>query len=645
MRRRRRTRAMRKNDDAEFIRDTFYLSLKPKELLPIDEWVDGGNIMLPSNTAEPGTYSLERTPYQRGILRALSPDDPTQVVIICCGSQLGKTTIELCTMNYSISENPSPIAFAFSDDGNLKNFVKNKFDPMLNANPKIKILLKSEGRSSADSMSSKQFPGGFLKFLSGKSESSMRSDSVKLIIADEVDGMGTTKGGDVLSLLMKRTTTYGDNRKICMSSTPLNDGVIFSYLEDSTYNKYFVRCPHCGEYMLFELDNFRWKSNGTGIEDAYMECPHCQAVIHNEDKLWMMDPKNGAEWRATNPKASPIKQGFYLPTFYAPVGWTSWKDIAEEYYQAGFTEKGLNADKMTAFYNTILALPFRQASTSNDWRVKFEEAQQSPYRIGEVPDWINFITTGSDVQGNRIETKVIGWGKRGRHLTIDYKVFLVPNDEEITIMNGEAWRKYREEILDGVWEREDGLKMKSIANAMDSSYKPDTIYAFYLALETEERARFFPIKGDDRMTGYMSSQREVKSANLSGAMYWKVPVSAIKHTVFTHLEEKDNEQHNKPFIAFFPSDFNQEFYMQIYSESFLKNGSKYSWIKTRDRNEGLDTYVYNYAMYYLMGLGQLTDEDWEDVAKAQVEALQNVVKTKNTVRQRNRGRVYKGLKL
>ena len=50
-------------------------------------------------------------------------------------------------------------------------------------------------------------------------------------------------------------------------------------------------------------------------------------------------------------------------------------------------------------------------------------------------------------------------------------------------------------------------------------------------------------------------------------------------------------------------------------------------------------------MYYLMGLGQLTDEDWEDVAKAQTEALQNVVRTKNTVRQRNRSRVYKGLKL
>ena len=619
--------------------------MKPKELMPIDEWVDKGNIMLPSNTAEPGIYSLERTPYQRQILKALSPDDPTQVVIICFGSQLGKTTMELCTMNHAIIENPSPIAFAFSDDGNLKNFVKNKFDPMLNANLAIKNLLRSEGRSSADSLSSKQFPGGFLKFLSGKSESSMRSDSVRLIIADEVDGMGTTKGGDVLSLLMKRTTTYGDNRKICMSSTPLNDGVIYGYLEDSTYNKYFVKCPECHSDMLFELDNFRWSIEGSDITDAWMECPTCGRKIHNEEKLTLMDPSNGARWIPTNPKASRLKQGFYLPTFYAPVGWTSWKDIAEEYYQAGFTEKGLNADKMTAFYNTILALPFRQGGTANDWRIKYEEALKSPYKRGDVPNWVNFITTGSDVQGNRIETKIVGWGKRGRNITIDYKVFLVPNDEEITIMNGEAWRKYREEIINGIWEREDGLKLISIANAIDSSYKPDTVYGFYLGLEPEEINRFFPIKGDDRMTGYMSTQREVKTAGLSGARYWKCPVSAIKHAVFNHLEEKDNEAHNRAYIAFFPSDFNQEFFMQIYSEAYVKDGSRYVWRKTRDRNEGLDTLVYNYAMFHLMGLGQLTDEDWEDVAEGQQEILRNTDTVKQKHVQRNRRRVSEGIRI
>lgn len=636
---------MRSNDDFEFLRDTFYITFQPKELLSIDQWIDKGNLMLPSNTAEPGLYSLARTPYQREILRTLSPDDPTQIIILCFGSQLGKTTIELATMNYYISSVPCPIAFAFSDEGNLRNFVKNKFDPMLNSNPNIKVLLRSESRSSADSLNSKQFPGGFLKFLSGKSESSMRSDSVRVIIADEVDGMGTTKGGDVLSMLMRRTTTYGDNRKVCLSSTPLNDGAIYDYLQSSTFNKYWVKCPECGEYMLFELQNFRWSNSGANIKDAWMECPSCGHHIHNEDKIAMLGKENGAEWRPSNPSAPITRQGYYLPTFYAPVGWTSWKDIAAEYYEAGFSENGLDPDKMTTFYNTILAMPYKQGANTNEWRGKYEEMQSSEYRRGDIPEWINFITTGSDVQGDRIETQIIGWGKRGRHLTIDYRIFPVPHDEDITILNGEVWEKYKEEIINSVWEREDGLRLRAVMNALDSSYQSDTVYGFYLSLTPEERSRFFPIKGKDSMTGYMSSQREVHVPGLASARYWFVPVSSIKQAVFLHLAEKDNEEHTKAYIAFYPSDFNQEFYMQLYSEDYKKVGKKYVWEKNRDRNEVLDTTVYNYAMFHLLGLGQMKDDDWEDIILGQKEALANMNTVKPRIKQKNRRRISQGIEL
>lgn len=637
---------VKKNDDFEWLRETFYAAMQPKELKTIDRWIDDGNLMLPSNTAEPGLYSLGRAPYQREILRRLSPEDPAQIVFLVFGSQLGKTTVELATMNYYISQTPCPIAFAFSDEGNLKNFVKNKFDPMLSANSSIKSLLRSEGRSSADSLNSKQFPGGFLKFLSGKSEASMRSDSVRVIIADEVDGMGTTKGGDVLSMLLKRTTTYGDNRKVCLSSTPLNDGVIYDYLLSSTHNKYFVRCPNCGESMLFELQNFRWKNEGANIIDAWMECPHCEHHIHNEDKIAMLKPENGAEWHETNPNAPKTRQGFYLNTFYAPVGWTSWREIAEEYYQAGFTEKGVDVDKMRTFYNTILGLPYKQGAETNDWRIKYEESLKSPYKRGDVPSWINFITTGSDVQGNRIETKIIGWGRRGRHLTIDYKVFMVPNDEDISLQNGEAWLNYQNEIINGQWEREDGLILKSIANALDSGYQPETVYALYQSLSPEEKSRFFPIKGSDTLTGYAPVKKTVKKAGFTGVNYWQVPVSVIKQSVFINLAEKDNEAGTKAFIPFFPCDFDQEFFMQIFSEVYVAKGRRMQWEKTRDRNEGLDTAVYNYAMFHLMGLAMLSDSDWDDIISAQADIAKNANTVKKPkARNRTRRRLSQGVQI
>ena len=318
--------------DREWIIRTLISALQVKPPEPIDKWIDDGALMLPSNTAEPGRYTLERTPYQRKILECLSPESPVQKVTLCTGAQIGKTTIEMAAMCYFIEEVPAPIGFIFSDDNNLKNFVKFKFDPLLNANPQIKALLKSEGRNSASSLTSKIFPGGFLKFASGKSDASLRSDSLRVVIFDEVDSVDISKESDPIPRLEKRTNTFGDSKKICLSSTPTDKGIIYGLLEESTYNKYFMKCPYCGSDITFELDMLHWQSNEAGVlVDAWMECPACGRRLNDGDKINMMDPANGAEWKPTNPTGDPLHQGFYLPSFYAPVGWLSWLSIAKEY--------------------------------------------------------------------------------------------------------------------------------------------------------------------------------------------------------------------------------------------------------------------------------------------------------------------------
>ena len=634
------------SDDFEWIKSTFAAAFTPKKLVPIDEWVDEGNIMLPSNTPEPGVYSLKRTPYQREVLRKLSPEDPTKEVVLCFGSQTGKTTVELATMSYYIAISPAPICFAFSDDRNLTGFVRYKFDPLLASNPNIRQLLKSEGKSSADTQTGKQFPGGFLKFLSGKSEASMRSDSIRVAIADEVDAVGDTDGGDVRSLLRGRQTTFGDSRKMCLSSTPKGGSRIFGYLKESTFNKYYVRCPHCGEYMLFEMSNFRWERDGNTVKRAWMDCPNCHAEIKNENKLTMLYPEYGAEWRPTQPDRDPAMQGYYLPSFYAPVGWISWLDLAKEYCDAAYAKGGVDHMKMTTFVNTRLGLPYETGETADLSEAKTKEAQESPYMLGDVPEWVNFITTGSDVQANRIETEVIGWGYRGRHIIIDYKIFHVPQDEDITIVGGQAWCDYKEQIIEGRWIREDGLSLISIANAMDSGYHQEMVYGLYLELPPDKRSRFYPVKGSERLTGYMSLQKEVRMANFTGARWWQVPVSELKHAIYRDLAEKDDSSQTKPFICFFPRDLTPEYFLQLYAEQWTLRGTKYIWEKRRDRNEALDVTVYNYAMYHLTGLAQLSDDDWVSIANSQSEVRDNINEVKAPVRKQHvRRQISKGFTL
>lgn len=604
-------------EDASWFFDTMISYARIKAPVPMVEWAENGNVMLPSNTSEPGMYNIKRTPYQEGMLKAISPENPAKEIILCTGSQIGKTTVEQIAMAYYIKEEPCPMGFVFSDDGNLKTFIKFKFDPFISANASIKSLFKSSGRSQADSLTSKQFSGGFLKFLSGKSESSMRSDSMRVVFLDEVDGMGRTKGGDVRALMRKRTNTFGSSSKLVLSSTPLDDGVIFDYLEESTYNKYFIRCPECSGSFSLEMDYFRWEleeGKDAVVKDAWFECPHCKHKIYNEDKLVLLSPENGAEWRATNINADPAVQGFYLPSFYAPVGWLSWLDIAKEYATAALKNSGIDHEKIRTFYNTILAKPYREGSEVMDWRKRFEMAQSSSIRRGDIPEWVEFLTTASDVQEDRIETELMGWGKNGKHIEIDYYVFDIPAGEGLDIVNGYTWTKYTEEILDHVFIREDGLRMKSVANAMDSSYKPDNIYIFYIGLPPNLKSAFYPIKGSDRQSdsNYISTKKFVRAEKLSEAVYWLVPASSLKHKVFTDLNPTLDE--GEPFFPVYPQGFDEEHYQQLFSEEIRKIGGRFKWVKTRHRNEVLDLHVYNYAMYFLKGFNQLNPDDWDGLA-------------------------------
>lgn len=633
------------NNEIAWIADTFFIAFKPKEHITIDKWIDDGNLSIPSNNPEPGIYSLDRTPYQREVLKRLSPQDPTKEVILCFGSQLGKTTMEMAIMCYYISAEPAPMGFAFSDDKNLKNFVKNKFDPFKAANSNINNLLRSDGSSKADTQSSKLYPGGYLKLFSGKSESSMRSDTFKVVIGDEIDAAGQTKGGDIKDMLKARVSVYGDTGKMCLSSTPLNTShMIWDYLQASTFNKFYVKCPHCGEELTFEFEYLRYTVEKKSITKAWMECPHCKGKIYNENKVTML--KTGI-WRPSNPEANPSCQGYFLPTFYAPVGWVSWQELAQQYYDAAYSKGELDIESMTTFYNTRLAKPFEFSAVTTLAEKLYNDNIDSPYSRGEIPCWVNYITTGADVQKNRIEVKIIGWGKRNRNITIDVKVYYVPNNETIDMVDCEVWEKYKKEILEYEFLREDGLPIYSSANAIDSSYQTETLYALWRDMTPELKQKLYLVKGSDRLTGRVPVRHFVKKENYNDVEWWEVAASELKHYIFSYLSIADDNLHTQANVNIFPNNFDREFYEQIYSEQYIKKNSKtYKWEKIRDRNEGLDILVYNYAMYYLLGLNNLSDELWDEVAETQKLYLNNLSKPiVTTPSKKKRRQVSKGISI
>ena len=633
--------------DGLWLKEILRSSFVPKKRKGIVEWMESPGLMLPANVAEPGKMSIGRTPYMKDILDRMSPTDPTKEVILVFGSQMGKTTIENAIMCYYMEEDPSPIAFAFSDDSNLAGYIKNKFDPLLAANQRIKSLLRSDGSGSADSMKSKIFPGGFIKFLSGKSESSMRSDSVRIIMADEVDGMGQTKGGDVRGLLRKRTNTFKDRSKVCMSSTPLNSGIIYTYLKESTYNRYFVPCPCCGRMITLSRDTLRWKCAGDGdtVTDAWMECPECKGTIRNEDKVDML-PRG--EWRQTNEKADRTIQGYYLPSYYAPVGWLSWKDCARELVEAQNAPEEQRDDRLSTYANTIDAVPFTKGGIdTQEWRELFEKSKASPYSRGRIPKWVNFLTTGADVQKNRFEVSLYGWGKMGHSIAIDHWIIPI-GDNELEDTNSGAWYTFRDAVLTSSFERDDGMNLRTIANAIDSSYCTENINNWWRTLPDADRDRMYIVRGRDSLEGLMPVRRDIKRKNSGDMFFWGVPVSNLKHNLFDHISGSLKGKKEMPFLMEYPNDYSSDYYQQLYSEQYVKEKGKkrWEWVKIRERNEVLDCTVYNLAMFYLMGFGRWTAEQWDRFDEQQrMSAVDLANVSLGTQKRKGRRILNQGIKL
>lgn len=619
------------NPKRRYLLDKVLRLLDPPEQLPIDRWAPK-HVRLPSDTTEPGWFDVARAPYQREILRAASPDNPCREIVLVFGSQMGKTMMEEIIMLYYIAAYPRPQAFAFPGKEDVKIFTKQKFNPLLGANPDIRELFaKSSTARGGDTLDLKLYQGGSLRMVNAGDPGDMRGYSVEVGIMDEIDNLPATlrDEGNPIGLFRDRTRTFSDTRKIILSSTPRNSSsLILDTLAKSTDERYLVPCPHCKGEIELDWSNMRWetKAGGREVTSAWMECPLCGRRIHNNDKTWMLDPANGAHWQAMNLKAPASTRGFFLPALYAPVGWDSWQTLCQNWVNALNSSPETKEGNMISFYNTTLCRQYRASGVDMPRSEEIAAyAITSPYLRGKVPSWVGMLTTGSDVQKNRIETTVMGWGRRGHNIVIDHIIFELGAQEDMGDLENGAWENWRNVVMEGQWEREDGFALSPLANALDRSYKSMAVDTFYTRYDN---GTLYPIRGIDGplSTNTLLPARK-ESRHLRGAVFYDAPVSEIKKVVYSDIRRTLSTQEDGNAEIYdrcdFPSDLPMEFFDQLVSESYEldRKSKRMIWTKTRERNEALDTRVYNYCAWYLTGANSFDEETWDMIFDRQAEAL------------------------
>ena len=555
------------------LRNSFAGECEPREDLTVSQWADKYRIVPPGTSPEPGAWRTERVPYLREILDAVS--DPTvERVIIQAASQIGKSEILLSVIGFYAHQEPAPILLVQSTELAMRGFSKERVGPMFAATPVLQGKLVEGARDPNNTIMLRQFPGGLLACAWAGSASSLASRPIRVVLGDELDRWPDTTGrdGDPWAQAVQRTSNF-HNRKILAVSTPTVEGfsAITRLYDDSDQRRYHVPCPRCGVMQVLEWSGVIYKrEDGTpDLDDVHYRCAHCAGRIEERERPAMV--ADGA-WKSENKHRH---RGYQISALYSP--WVRWRELAGEWIKA-------TSERDKRGLQEFVNLRLGETWTEESERITVEalEKNREHYDL-EVPDGVLLLTAGVDVQDNRLEAEVVGWGVGKESWAISYEIFAGDT------ATADPWVRL-DAFLARTWSRGDGRALGLWCACVDSGgHRTQDVYEFCRARIARN---IFAIKG------YAGAGRpivgKVSTSNQLRVALYPVGADTGKEAVYSRLALSDAG----PGFCHFPigRGFDDEYFKGLVSEKRvvkIRGGRRITeWKQVRARNEPLDVRVY-----------------------------------------------------
>lgn len=596
------------NKAVKLYNKAYNAGLAPDPDITIWQWADKYRIM-PQSSSEPGPYRSARTPYCREIMEKLSPSDPAQRIKVIKGTQLGLTEVINNWFLYSIDLRPGPLMMVLPTVDLAKRHSKKKLTPSIRMIPRLRGKIRdARTRDSGNTILLKEFPGGFLTLAGSNSAASFRSDSVRDLALDDIDGypIDVDGEGDPCGLAENRCDA-SSSRKILLISTPTEKSIsrIAKEYEDSDQRLYYVPCPYCKQKQPLEWGGkeadygIKFEREGNRIKRVWYECKHCHAEIDEGHKPWMMDPANGAEWVPQNP--GHHEPGYRLPSYYSPLGWVSWQQIVREFLAAKD-----HPSKLKRWVTTRDAKPYEESGDILEW--KQIQARAEPYHIMQVPHGGLFLTASVDVQNNRLETYIYAWG-RDEECWLIYAGTIYEDPKE-----DHAWHLL-DELTSRPIKHASGTEMHIRMVAIDAGYQTQRVYE-----ECRKRKqRWMAVMGSSQHNKPILGRPTLQDIAYGGLIIkqgiqlWPIGTDVAKETLYDRLSLPPPG----PRRIHFPIGLSDEFYKGLCSEKRIDDYSRGNpirrWVKIYERNEPVDGWVYAYAAAIRIGLYRT---NWDELERS-----------------------------
>ena len=560
----------------QLLSENKHIWLPPPDLT-VSQWADMERRIPPEASPEPGRWRTSRAEYQREIMDAVS-DPHVERVVVMCASQVGKSELLLNIIGYYIDQEPSPILNLQPNEKPMgESFSKDRVAPMIRDTPALQGKVKDpRSRDSGNTILHKSFVGGHLTIAGANSPAGLASRPIRVLLCDEVDRYPSSAGteGDPVTLAIQRTQNFW-NRRIILVSTPTIKEIsrIEKAYNNSSRESWCIPCPTCGEFQPYEWDRIIHKN----VPEPLMKCRFCD-VLHNETE-WKAGQDRGI-WIADDKNEKRIR-GFHMNAFASP--WVTWQNIVDQYQEA--YQNG--EESLQSWWNLKLGLPWENQGGAIE--VEELESHREVYSA-DVPDAALVLTCGVDVQGDRIEAEIVGWGAGKESWGIYYRVFMGDPAKKM------VWEALDEFLLH-LWEYSDGEQIGLACVCIDSGgHHTDDVYRFCKA---RERRNVFAIKGSS-VAGKPSISKPSRSNRRKVALF-SLGVDTLKDSLFARLKT-DNPG---PGFCHFPKDlkrnhrgYDETYFKGLVSERMVikkyRGRDRIEWVKrsASARNEPLDCRVY-----------------------------------------------------
>jgi phage terminase large subunit GpA-like protein len=265
-------------------------------------------------------------------------------------------------------------------------------------------------------------------------------------------------------------------------------------------------------------------------------------------------------------------RGYWLSGLYSPIGLGfTWAELWEKWQDSHGDTANLKR-----FINTTLGESWEEQGDSIEDVALIARLEDYPERLP-----IALITAGVDVQKDRLEATIDGWGPHEECWRQDH--IIIPGDTA----RAEVWEDLAEALQDA------GVEFAAI----DSGFNTSMVYAF-----VEKRRWCVAVKGVTGMGRPLVEdekrrRQRLRTRRKKGAAVEPVGVDQGKALIYSRLRIMQPG----PGYVHFPRDpaFDDEYFAQLAAEKLVTKvrGTRpiQEWVQTRPRNEALDCAVYSFV--------------------------------------------------